>query len=232
MRRLLLGVLSLTLLTFGAAFLYIRSVWSPSLPSALVARVHAIAAAHGGFVPLPEIPKFLQLALIATEDRGFYHNAGFSVEGIGRALLADLEAGKPVQGASTITEQLIKDIFLTDQKTIPRKLKQIALAIMISRILPKNEILALYLNEVYLGHGAYGVGDASRVYFGQTVSALNNAQCALLAGLPQAPSAYDPLSHLKMAKQRQEEVLSGMVQVGYITARQAASIYRQPLHLR
>lgn len=232
MKRVLFGVFGVLLLTFVAAFLYVRSVWNPSLPERLVTRVHAIAAAHGGFVSLKQIPRFLQQAVIATEDRGFYHNAGISFEGIGRALLVDLEKLRPVQGASTITEQLVKDIFLTDQKTIPRKLKQITLALFISRALPKNEILDLYLNEVYLGHGAYGVADAARVYFNRPVSQLSQAECALLAGLPQAPSAYDPLHNLPLARIRQREVLQSMAQVGYITPQAAKKIAEQPLHLR
>ena len=232
MRRVLMTVASFVLLVCVASYLYIQSVWKPSMSVTLVTKVQQISASHGGYVPLTKIPIFLQKAVIATEDQSFYHNMGFDVEGIARALIADIEAGKLVQGASTITEQLVKDIFLTDQKTISRKLKQIAIAVMVTRSLSKNEILALYLNEVYLGHGAYGVGNAAQVYFHRQVWRLSPAQCALLAGLPQAPSVYDPLLHPLLAKQRQEEVLQRMLSVGDITGARAKAIAAAPLGLR
>ena len=231
MRRVLLGALVVLLLLGAGGALYVHAIWRANMPQQLQARVHQIAAAHGGYTPLPDIPRFLQRALIATEDRQFYHNEGIDFEGIARAFLVDLLHGRPVQGGSTITEQLVKDIFLTDAKTISRKLKQVVYAIMISQYIHKNTILALYLNEVYLGQGAYGVGSAAHIYFGVPSQRLTDAQCALLAGLPQAPSLYDPLAHYKLAKQRQWEVLQGMVQTGFISRSQAYSIYHTPLRL-
>lgn len=231
MRRVMLSLITSFALVTVASGLYIQSVWSPDIPTLLVQRVEARAAAHGGYVQLSAIPLFLQKALIATEDRGFYHNHGIDIEGILRALFVDLMKGRLVEGGSTITEQLVKDIFLSDQKTIPRKLKQIALAIMISQALPKNEVLALYLNEVYLGHGAYGVGQAAKIYFNRSVQNLTPAECAILAGLPQAPSLYDPIKHLKFAKARQWEVLKSMVSVGFLNMKQAQQIERAPLYL-
>ncbi len=230
MRRIMVTLIALLALITVASGLYIKSVWNPDMPSVLVQRVQTRANAHGGYVQLSKIPLFLQQALIATEDRGFYHNHGIDIEGILRAMFVDLVQGRLVQGGSTITEQLVKDMFLTDRKTIPRKLKQIALAIMISRDLSKNQVLALYLNEVYLGHGAYGVGQAAKVYFNRSISNLTQAQCAILAGLPQAPSLYDPIHHLSLAKTRQWEVLKSMVSAGFITLKQAHQIDVAPLH--
>ncbi len=229
MKKALSTLIALVLLVTLSSALYVQSVWNPRMPALLVARVRKIAAAHGGYVPLQRIPIFLQLALIATEDRSFYHNDGIDFEGIARAFVVDITHGKPLQGGSTITEQLVKDIFLSDAKTIPRKLKQIALAIMLSRSMSKNEVLSLYLNEVYLGQGSYGVGQAANTYFGRPVWNLSPAQCAILAGLPQAPSLYDPLTDPRLARVRQAEVLQGMVAVGYITTQQARAISRQPL---
>ncbi len=229
MKRFTVGLISLVLLVCVAGYLYVESVWNPSMTATLTSKVHAISAKHGGYVPLADIPKFLQLALIATEDQNFYHNMGFDVEGIARAVIADVSAGKLVQGASTITEQLVKDIFLTDQKSISRKIKQIAIAIMLTQRMSKNEILGLYLNEVYLGHGAYGVGDAAKVYFHRSVTNLTPAQCALIAGLPQAPKGYDPLLHPQLAKQRQLEVLQRMVSVGDISKARSETIAKAPL---
>ncbi|MHB1683405.1 MAG: transglycosylase domain-containing protein [Bacilli bacterium] len=229
MKKALSMLIALVLLVVVSSALYVQSIWNPHIPALLVTRVKHIAAAHGGYVPLNRIPSFLQLALIATEDRSFYHNNGIDFEGIARAFLVDVTHGKPLQGGSTITEQLVKDIFLSNQKTIPRKLKQVALAIMLSRSMSKNEVLSLYLNEVYLGQGVYGVGQAAKTYFGRPVWKLSPAQCAILAGLPQAPSLYDPMTDPHLAHIRQTEVLQGMVAVGYITQQQAQAISRQPL---
>lgn len=231
MRRIIITLFTFFALFIVASGLYIKSVWNPSIPTVLIERVQTRATAHGGYVPLTHIPRFLQDALIATEDRNFYHNQGIDVEGIFRALYVDMMQRKLVQGGSTITEQLVKDMFLTDHKTIPRKIKQIAIAIMLSHSLSKNEILALYLNEVYLGHGAYGVGEAAHVYFGRSVTQLTPAECSILAGLPQAPSLYDPLKHIQLAKNRQWEVLKSMVTAGYITMKQAQHIDHTNLEL-
>lgn len=230
-RRIIRGIIIVALLAAIGALAYMATIWNPGMPEQLVARVNRIASAHGGYTPLDRIPKFLQLAVIATEDRSFYQNSGIDFEGIARAFLVDAMYMKPVQGASTITEQLVKDIFLSDHKTITRKLKQVALAVMISKSMSKNEVLSLYLNEVYLGNGAYGVGQAAERYFGRSISQLTPAQCAVLAGLPQAPSAYDPLTHYHMAKERQWEVLQSMVSAHYISPSTATAIAKASLYL-
>lgn len=198
----------------------------------LPARVaRELAREKAPFVPLSRIPKFLQEAIVATEDQSFWTNWGISLEGIARSLVVDILSGRFVEGGSTITQELARDQFLTPEKTIQRKLREILLALMITHTFSKSEILALYLNQVYFGAGATGIYQASRVYFGRPPWELTRAQCSLLAGLPQAPSVLDPLVHLSLAKARQWEVLASMVRLHYLTPRDALQIYRAPLDL-
>jgi membrane peptidoglycan carboxypeptidase len=205
---------------------------APRLAS-LPARVRAELAAHGSaYVPLRRISPWLIEAVVATEDRSFWTNIGVSFEGIARSVVVDLVTGRFEEGGSTITQQLVRDMLLTQAKTIRRKLEEMLLAVFLTRRMPKAEILELYLNEVYFGHGAYGVAAAARIYFGTTPDRLTPAQATLLAGLPQAPSLLDPFLHPKLAKARQWAVLSSMVATGELTAAGAAAIYREPWHLR
>ena len=183
-------------------------------------------------VSLNQVPHDLVRALIDTEDRSFYTNLGISFRGIARSLLVDLRGGGFIEGASTITQELVRDRYLTDQKSISRKIKEVLLSLEVTRAYTKNEILLAYLNEVYLGNGAYGVGEAAHVYFGEPVQKLDLAQSALLAGLPQAPSYYDPYYNLKAAKARQKIVLQNMVVAHDITQQQANAAYAEPLHLQ
>lgn len=182
-------------------------------------------------VPLSQIPKNLQNALIATEDASFYTNPGFSLRGILRATLDDLTGRGTLQGASTISEQLGKMLFLHDNQSVNYKVKEILLGISLDRTYTKGQILDMYLNRVYLGAGAVGVGAASQVYFHKPVSQLDLAQCALLAGLPQAPSYFDPLVNPKAALARRNEVLARMAQTGYLTAADVAQAQKLPLEL-
>ena len=200
---------------------------------ALPARIKAEQKARGlQMVPLSQVAPQLQAALIATEDRDFWTNIGVSFEGIARSLLVDISSGRFVEGGSTITQQLVRDQLLTLQKTIPRKLEEMVLAITITRIEPKREILDLYLNQVYFGNGAYGVAAAANMYFARTPKDLSPAQCTLLAGLPQAPSLYDPLAHPRAAKARQREVILAMEHAGVLTQKAGAAILKAPWQLR
>ncbi len=183
-------------------------------------------------VSLSIVPKNLQNAVVATEDARFWTNPGFDVRSIFRAAFVDLmHGGAPVQGASTITEQLGKNLFLSDRKSIGRKLKEFLLGLELEHIYTKQEILKMYLNQMYLGAGAFGVQAAARTYFGTNVQNLDLPQAALLAGLLQAPSAYDPFVNLSGAKARQKEVLGRMAHYGYITQAQAKVAYAAPLNL-
>ena len=167
--------------------------------------------------PLDEMPAALINAFIAAEDSRFYKHKGIDFYSIVRAFFKNLEAGTIVQGGSTITQQVTKSFLLTPERSYTRKLKEAILAYRIDKAFNKDEILYLYLNQIYLGHGAYGVEAAAENYFGKTVKDLNLAECAILAGLPQAPSKYSPFKYPERAKQRQIYVLNRMVDEGYIS---------------
>jgi penicillin-binding protein 1A len=167
-------------------------------------------------VPLSKIPDALIRALLATEDRNFFQHSGIAVGGILRATVRNAIRGRYAEGASTLTQQLAKTLFLTPRKTMTRKLREAILAVQLERRYTKNEILSLYLNQIYLGSGAYGVSEASRRYFQKNVEALTTAECALLAGLPKAPSRYSPLNNPDLAIARRNTVLAQMKAVGAI----------------
>jgi len=163
-----------------------------------------------------EIPKMLIQAVLTTEDRSFYNHSGVSIRGIIRALIKDLLAGRYVEGASTITQQLAKTLFLSNEKKLTRKIKEALLAFKLERRYTKDEILTRYLNQVYFGSGAYGVKSAANIYFGKKLSELDISECALIAGLPKAPSWYSPLINIKKAKHRRNIVLKQMLDTGII----------------
>ena len=168
-------------------------------------------------VSLKAMPDYLKKALIATEDRKFYQHSGVDLKGILRAVITDIRAGKFVEGASTITQQLAKTLFLTPRKTLLRKIKEAFLAFQLERRYTKDEILELYLNQVYFGSGAYGVESAARVFFGKPAKDLGLAECALIAGLPKAPSRYSPLVDKDLAVKRRNIVLRQMKDTGIIS---------------
>ncbi|MFH1635344.1 MAG: PBP1A family penicillin-binding protein [Chloroflexota bacterium] len=184
-------------------------------------------------VALDSIPAELQQATIATEDRSFYENPGVDIVGILRALWINLRGGETLAGGSTITQQVARNLLLTPEerfeRTIRRKLRESWLAWRLSRRFSKDEILALYLNQMYYGGMAYGVEAAAQTYFGRPVSELNLAECALLAGLPQAPALYNPLIDPEAAQNRQHIVLELMLKQGQITREQHDLAVRQPL---
>ncbi|NLG49223.1 MAG: penicillin-binding protein 1C [Chloroflexi bacterium] len=180
-----------------------------------------------------EIPLPLRQAIIATEDATFYHNPGVDPVAIARALWINWRSGEIRSGASTITQQVARNLLMPAEErhaqTWQRKARESLLAYYLTRTMTKDDILALYLNETYFGNLAFGVEAAARAYFGKPASQLDLAECALLAGLPQSPSAYNPLTNLPAAKQRQQVVLQLMVKAGYITAERADMAYREPL---
>ncbi len=183
------------------------------------------------FVPLAHIPQSLRDAVIATEDRRFYYHWGIDPIGIGRAVYQNYRRGRIVEGGSTITQQLTKVLFLTPDKSLERKLKEAVLALELERRYPKDRILEMYLNQVYFGHGAYGVEAAARTYFGKSVSELNVREAALLAGLPRAPSNYSPFEHAEAARRRREMVLRRMVEYGVLKDQEAKRLARTDLGL-
>lgn len=166
---------------------------------------------------LEEMPPHLLEAIIATEDSRFYSHYGFDPIGITRAAFAVLASGSAKQGASTITQQLARNFFLSNEKKIMRKIKEIFIAIHIEQLLTKQEILELYLNKIYLGYRSYGVGAAAHVYFGKEVSQLTLGEVAIIAGLPKAPSTMNPIYSVDRATTRRNVVLARMLDEGYIT---------------
>lgn len=175
---------------------------------------------YGQRVSLADMPDYLPQAFLAIEDRRFYQHEGVDRMAVLRAILANLRAGETVQGGSTITQQLARNLFLTPSQTINRKLREMVLASRIERRLSKDEILELYLNRVYLGDQAYGVDAAARRFFGKSASELTLAEAAMLAGLPKAPSRSAPTENMERATMRQHVVLDAMVEAGFITPEQ------------
>ncbi len=183
-------------------------------------------------IPMAQIPLQLRQAFISAEDSRFYKHKGIDVLSILRAFFKNIEAGAIVQGGSTITQQVTKSFLLTPERSYERKIKEAILAYQIDQAFTKDEILYLYLNQIYLGHGAYGVEAAAENYFGKSVQDLNLAECAILAGLPQAPSRYSPFHYPDRAKERQIYVLTRMVEEGYITQIEASAAMAQELDIK
>ncbi len=174
-------------------------------------------------VRLHLMPHYLKQAIVATEDRHFYEHAGVDLRGVLRAIIQDIRAGQFVQGASTITQQLARTLFLTPRKSLMRKLKEAFLAFQIERRYTKDEILELYLNQVYFGSGAYGVEAAAQTFFGKSVTELTLPECALIAGMPKSPSRYSPLVDRSLALKRRAVVLKQMATNAVITQEQFIS---------
>ncbi len=176
---------------------------------------------HGARVDVAELPPHLSLAVLAVEDRRFYQHGGVDLRGLLRASLANLRAGRIVQGGSTITQQLAKNLFLTSERTLKRKIQELLLALWLERKFTKDQILSLYLNRVYLGAGTYGVDAAARRYFDKPAAEVNLYEAALLAGLLKAPSRYNPARSEDRAARRTAQVLAAMTDAGFITADEA-----------
>ncbi|NLW59898.1 MAG: PBP1A family penicillin-binding protein [Firmicutes bacterium] len=180
---------------------------------------------------LSEIPLFLQQAFLAVEDHRFYQHNGFSPVSFARALYHNLFVREGLQGFSTITQQVAKNCYLSAERTLIRKLKELFLALRLELHYSKEEILELYLNQIYFGHGAFGVKTAARTYFGRPLAALNRAELAMLAGLPKGPGLYSPYLNREAANRRLQTVLARMVAVGVLSAAEKEEILQEPLRL-
>lgn len=229
------GLLGLFLLAKFGDFPSIQSAaaYRPSVSSKIYDRnnkvVGEIYLEKRTLVPYEAIPPHVVNAFVAAEDSHFFKHKGVDYVAILRAVVKDILHGGFAQGASTITQQTVKSLFLTPEKSIRRKMKEVILAYRIEKAMSKQEILYLYLNQIYLGDGAYGVEAAARGYFDKGVSEIGLAEGALLAGLAQAPSRYSPRTHLDLAKMRQKYVLRRMAEEGMITPAQAAESLQSPL---
>ncbi len=184
------------------------------------------------YVPLEKIPKDLKNAIIAIEDTNFYVHHGIDFWGIARAMVTNIRQGRLAQGASTITQQLARNAFLTLRKTFYRKIQEAYLAVQFERLYTKSEILEMYLNEIFLGHSAYGVQTASQQYFGKNVWELDLAESALIAGLPQSPNNYSPLNNPNRAIRRRNVVLDRMAELDYISEEDAERAKNAELDLK
>lgn len=169
------------------------------------------------FTSLEKMPETYVQAVVSVEDHRFYDHFGLDLIAIGRAVVNDIKAGRYVEGGSTITQQLAKNLYFSQEKTMSRKAAEVFLALEIEQKYTKDEILELYVNSIYFGDGYYSVGEASEGYFGKPASEMNDYECTLLAGVPNAPSKYAPSKNLALAEKRQQKVISRMEACGYIT---------------
>ncbi|MCL6601109.1 MAG: transglycosylase domain-containing protein [Alicyclobacillus macrosporangiidus] len=203
---------------------------APAVRQEVLAQIRA----HGGrFLTYDQIPEMYRNAVIATEDRSFFKNVGVDFRGVARALWVDIRHQQPIEGGSTITQQLVHNTLLKDvPKSLSWKVKETLYAIGIYDTLSKQETFALYANDIYFGQGAYGLYAAAQTYFGRAPSGLNAGELTLLAGLPNAPSDYNPFRHMELARERQRIVVQSMVDDGVITQAQAEEILRDPIRLR
>ena len=188
-----------------------------------------LAIENRTLIHLDQTPKHLVEALIALEDRHFYSHWGIDPEGILRAALVDLRTGHLTEGASTLTQQLAKNLFLTRERRFSRKIKEMLLAFQIERHFTKQEILEMYLNQVFFGNGAYGVEAASRTYFGKHASELDLSECALLAGIPRSPNANNPIDDPKQARFRRDTALHAMLEENLISPEEYAAAVAEPV---
>jgi penicillin-binding protein 1A len=210
--------------------------YQPKIPLRVYTSDGALIGEFGeerrSLISIKEVPEQLKQAILAAEDERFYQHTGIDYPGVARAAYANLTQGGRRQGASTITMQVARNFFLSSEKTVTRKLYEALLAFKIENSLEKDQILELYVNQIYLGQRAYGFAAASQIYFGKALDKTTLAEAAMLAGLPKAPSAYNPVANPQRARQRQQYVLRRMRELNHITEAQYADAAKAPLHVR
>jgi penicillin-binding protein 1A len=252
MRRLLkvMGALFILLiLVTGGVGAYFWYIWSSNLPyigsleeynPPIITEIKSSSGEVIGrfweekriVIPLSWVPKHLVQAFVSAEDDRFFEHKGVDLQSIFRAFIKNIQAGKIAQGGSTITQQVTRSLLLKNpEKTYKRKAREALLSMQIEKNFSKERILFLYLNQIYLGHGAYGVEAAARTYFGKSASEITLAEAAMLAGLPQAPSRYSAFQNFDLAKKRQHYVLQRMAEEGYISQEEAERAAGQEIHL-
>lgn len=209
--------------------------YRPKLPMRIYSADSVLLGEFGeerrSFAPIREIPKVMQDAVLAIEDARFYEHSGVDYKGVLRAGLAHLSEARS-QGASTITMQVARNFYLSTEKTFTRKIYEVLLALKIESLLSKEQILEVYMNQIFLGQRAYGFAAASEIYFGKPLKDITIAEAAMLAGLPKAPSAYNPIVNPKRATERQQYIIDRMLDNGFITAEQHAAAKAEKLHYR
>lgn len=244
LHRIFLSLVLLSVLFFGLSVLGLLYLRSQPLPEADIRLTTKIVDTHGlvidtlyygqnrVYVPLDKISDNLVKATLAIEDHRFYDHYGFDWKGIGRAIIVDIQNMSKTQGASTITQQLARNLYLTMDQTWTRKIKEAIYTLQLEMQYPKQEILAKYLNQIYYGHSAYGVQAAARTYFGKNADQLSLAESAILAGVPKGPTYYSPYNNFANAKRRQQDILNAMVRYGYITKAEADKAYKEKIELK
>ncbi len=236
---------SLVLVAMGVAALTVVLLWPnlpslevltdyrPKIPLRIYSAENELIGEFGeekrAVVKIKDVPQVMKAAILAAEDDRFYQHGGVDYMGVVRAAVANLQGRR--EGASTITMQVARTFFLTREKTFARKLSEVLLAFKIEANLTKDQILELYINQIFLGQRAYGFGSAANVYFGKTLQELTPAEAALLAGLPQAPSRQNPFVNPKRAQERQQYVLRRMKDVGWLSDEQYKKAVAEPLRL-
>ncbi|MGI4813972.1 MAG: penicillin-binding protein 1A [Janthinobacterium lividum] len=208
--------------------------YRPKIPLRIFTADHVLIGEFGEerrrLMHFDEIPDMMKKAVLAIEDDRFYEHGAVDFQGVARAGLANFSRGGSAQGASTITMQVARNFFLSSEKTYTRKIYEMLLAYKIESALSKDQILELYMNQIYLGQHAYGFASAARIYFGKDLKDITLAEAAMLAGLPKAPSAYNPIVNPTRAKVRQEYILKRMLELHYIDATQYQAALAQPIH--
>ncbi|MDH6060713.1 penicillin-binding protein [Chrysosporum bergii ANA360D] len=208
-------------------FLPTETTYIYDIEGKLLTHIHG--EANREVVPLDRISPHLKRAVLASEDSHFYDHHGINPSGVGRALIVNLVAGRVREGGSTITMQLVKNLFLTQKRAFTRKLAEAVLAIRLEQILSKDQILEMYLNQVYWGHNNYGVQTAARSYFNKSAAVLNLAESAMMAGLIQAPEEFSPFANKRLAKVKQKEVLGRMLELNWISQQEYDDAVNQEL---
>lgn len=239
-KRIRLALLWVSLLAVGASRVGAQEAVVPSYPLLPEGYTSIRVFDRGGrfvgrllpdqryWVPIDRIPSFLKQAVVAVEDARFFQHNGIDVRGIARALVTDVVKGRLAEGGSTITQQLVKVKYLSSEKTIDRKLDEARLALELEKRHSKAQILEMYLNEIYYGNGAWGIAQAARLYFDKSPQELTDAECTLLAGVPKAPSVYNPLGAPAKVATRRDVVLKRMVDVGMITRARQQELRAHP----
>ena len=236
----LLSVLVLVAVALAVAYPNLPDIsdlsdYRPKLPLRVLSAEGALIGEFGEerrqLTPIAQIPKIMTDAVLAIEDARFYEHGGVDYKGVLRAALANLGRLKS-QGASTITMQVARNVYLSSEKTYTRKIYEILLTFKLEHLLSKDKILEIYMNQIFLGNRAYGFASAAEAYFGKELKNLSIAEAAMLAGLPKAPSAYNPIANPKRARARQLHIIDRMLDNGFITAEQAATAKKEELKVK
>ena len=219
----ILVAISISLLVIGNGY----NMYKEALEQMPLSKKVASIIEKGNYAKIDEIPQIYKDAVISVEDHRFYKHNGVDIIAIGRAFVNDIKAMEFVEGGSTITQQLAKNIYFTQEKKITRKIAEVFMAFEIEKEYDKNQILELYLNTSYFGDGYYTVKEACKGYFNKELKEMTDYECILLAGIPNAPSVYAPTKNPELAIQRQKQVMNKMVEYEYLTQEEANKILEQ-----